>query len=266
MKQNRYIKPLSAMLAVVTLLGFPGCRTIGGIVVSSCLGCSGYEHNEDLDTWDKEKSIPIAQSYLEEKYGEEFIYVSRSVPSYAYTNSLVVICYFIRKDDEETEEPTEYKVDVVYEAGEYTVVGDNYMFVYIRKIAEDFLKPYVENRFSDMEHMFFVYRAEGSCGTYYDGYSDDAEIPQNIDEVYNILGNTKSIYFMVITPKSEDQNEISEACSLLRVDLEDLNLKIRLSGTADTVTDEHFIKYIQSPDPYQYFGHGQGFYSREKIM
>lgn len=262
MKQNRYIKPLSAMLAVVTLLGFPGCRTIGGIVVSSCLGCSGYEHNEDLDTWDKEKSIQIAQSYLEEKYGEEFTFVGPiSVPPYA--DGLVVVCDFIRKGEED---PLKYQVDVVYEAGEYRVVGDNYMFVYIRKVAEDFLKPYVENRFSDMEHMFFVYRAEGSCGTYYDGYSDDAEIFQNIDEVYNILGNTKSIYFMVITPKSEDQNEISEACSLLRVDLEDLNLKIRLSGTADTVTDEHFIKYIQSPDPYQYFGHGQGFYSREKIM
>lgn len=262
-RKHRFIKPFAALLATVLLCGLTGCNTI----VNGLLNCTGNERSEDQKSWDKEKSIPIAQSYLEEKYGEKFTFVGPiSVPSYGYVHELVATCSFIRKADEKVEEPTKYKVDVVYEAGEYTVVGDSYMFVHIRKIAEEFLKPYVENCFSDMEHMFFVYRAEGSCGTYYDGFSADAEIPQNIDEVYNILGHTKSIYFIVITPKSEDQDKISEARSILKSDLEDLNLEIRLSGTADTVTDDHFTEYFQSPDPYQYFGKGQGFYSREIFM
>lgn len=252
MKRYRCIKPLSALLAVVTLLGFSGCRTVGGIVVSSCLGDSGYEHNEDKDTWDQERAIEIAKSYLEEKYDEEFVYFSRNEP--AMLEELLLVCTFYRKADEGEEKPLKYDVDVVYEAGEYTVEGDNYMFEYVRRIADEFLMPYIENRFSDIEYVAFVDGASYPRNVRSNEFLTNDEIPRNIDDVYNMLGHYKRIRFKIIVPESEDMEEVSEARSLLESDLDNSNLEIDFwNYSCSRYTDERFEEISQSLDPYKYF-------------
>ena len=210
---------------------------------------------EERKGWNEEQAKSTAQSYLEDKYGGEFIYVSKSVPP--YSKDLVIVCKFRRKDDEEARK---YAVDVVYKSGEYTVVGDEYMFVHIRKVAEDFLRPYVENRFSDMEFVFFVKRADNQCGVLQPEYFADAEIPQNFDELCDV---TRGVYFKIIVPKSEDQNKVSEACSLLKNDLKELNMNIKVGGYIDVYGDDSFAEIRQYSDPR---GHDVVFYSREKIL
>ena len=215
---------------------------------------------EEGKGWNEEQAKSTAKSYLEEKYGGEFIYVSNSVPPRSYPDDLIIVCDFKRKDNEEAKAHGRYAVDVVYKSGEYTVVGDEYMFVHIRKVAEDFLRPYVENRFSDMEFVFFVKRTGKECGALHFEYFADAEIPQSFDEIHDV---TSKIEFKIIVPKSEDQNKVSEACSLLKSDLEELDMNIKVGGYIDVYGDDHFAEIRQYSDPR---GHDNGFYSREKIM
>ncbi len=219
---------ITAIMFLVSVMMLSGCSKYYYL---GCVGCcipseEQKSRNEDLRNWDEEQAKIIAQSYLEEKYDEEFIFVSKKARSRKYKD-LVVICSFIRKDDEEVEDPMEYHVDVVYKSGEYTVKGDDYMYVYIRKVAEDFLRPYVENRFSDIEYVFFVKRAEDQCGVLNSEYFADAEIPRSFDELCDVTGG---IYFQINVPESEDQNKVIEACSLLRSDLEELEMRIRIGG------------------------------------
>lgn len=264
-RKHRLVKPFAALLAVVLIIGMTGCKSISDSIFdkfyNGWLSCLGKEYSEDWDTWDKEKSIPIAQSYLEDKYGEEFTFVNIRVPPSPYADGLVVICEFIRKGDDKTEDPVVgCVVDVVYEAGEYTVVGDSYMFVHIRKVAEDFLRPYVEKHFSDMEFVFFIQRASTTCGSLDGEYLAEAKIPQNFDELYDV---TNRIYFQIIVPISEDQDKVSEACSLLKADLEKLNCEIEIHGCIDVYRSSYFAEISQSPDPRR---DAKGFYSREEIM
>lgn len=202
-------------------------------------------------SWDEEKAILIAQSYLEEKYGEKFIYVSDTVLTHHvsfthhYPDDLVVLCYFKRKDDEKEKKTMEYQVEVAYKPGEYTVVGDDYMFVYIRKVAEDFLIPYIENRFSDMDFVFFLKRAKEQCGLRGE-YRADAKIPQSFDELYDV---TKEIDFQIIVPMSEDQNKVSEAYSLLKSDLDELNMEIVIDVYIEVYRNDRFAEISQSSDP-----------------
>ena len=212
---------------------------------------------EERKGWKVEQAKSTAQSYLEETYGGEFIYASKSVPPRSYQDDLVVVCKFIRKDDEEA---WRYAVDVAYKSGEYTVVGDEYMFVHIRKVAEDFLRPYVEKRFSDMEFVFFIYRAKEHFGDRNSEYFADTEIPRSFDELCDVTGG---VYFQIIVPESEDQNKVSEACLLLKSDLNELDMEIEIGGFIDVYRDDSFAEIRQYSDPR---GHEKGYYSRERVM
>ena len=215
---------------------------------------------EERKGWNEEQAKSTAQSYLEEKYGGEFIYVSKSVPPRSYPRDLIIICDFMRKDNEESKAHGRYAVDVAYKSGEYTVVGDDYMFVHIRKVAEDFLRPYVENHFADIEFVFYIYRADKQCGVKYAEYFADSQIPQNFDELCDV---TSEIEFAIIVPKSEDQNKVSEACSLLKSDLEELDMNIKVGGFIDVYWDDSFAEIRQYSNPR---GHEKGYYSRERVM
>ena len=215
---------------------------------------------EERKGWNEEQAKSTAKSYLEEKYGGEFIYVSNSVPPRSYPDDLVIVCEFKRKDNEEAKAHGRYAVDVAYKSGEYTVVGDEYMFVHIRKVAEDFLRPYVENRFSDIEFVFYIYRAKEHFGDRNSEYFADTEIPRSFDELCDVTGG---VYFQIIVPKSEDQNKVSEACSLLKSDLEELDMEIEIGGFIDVYGDDSFAEIRQYSDPR---GHGRRFYSRERVM
>ncbi len=255
---------MKRIIAAIMVLVFVSVSVL--ILVRFCdpfdLGCAGLYLMKGRESLDEEKAKTIAQSYLEEKYDEEFIYVSNKVRSRRH-EELDVVCGFIRKDDEEVEEPMEYHVDIIfdpYERKVYTVKGDDYMFVYIRKAAEDFLRPYVENRFSNIEFVFFVRRANEQCGAIDGEYYADAKIPRSFDELYDL---TSKIYFKIIVPESEDQNKVSEACGLLRRDLEELNIKIEIGGVIDVYQNDDFAEISQSSDPRR---DATVAYSREKIM
>lgn len=200
---------------------------------------------EDRKSCDEEKAKSIAQPYLEEKYDEEFICVSKSTLFTPYPEDLVIICYFIRKDDEEVEKPMKYQVEVVYKSGEYTVVGDDYMFEYIRKVAEDFLKPYIETRFSDIEFVFFLHSAYTQCGIRGE-YFANAKIPQSFDELYDV---TSGICFKIIVPISEDQDKVSEISSLLKSDLQELDTELEIDVFIEVYPNDRFAEISQSSDP-----------------
>lgn len=221
-----------------------GCRIVLCAVACGLL-LSGCDIPDESPKLDFEIAGEIALVYLNEKYDEEFVLIAEDdkrdsiLGGEKWYRGTVV-----RKAEEDCENPREYEVNVTFDGGEYTVVGDTFMFSYIQALAEEYLEPIIAKSLVDLEYSIVVTHSSAENPDY--GFPADVQIPLSVEDLYEMHEDRYSISFYILMPLSSENDEISDICEEIKVDLE--TSKFEFNGYLIPIADEEYEKIIQDGD------------------
>lgn len=144
--------------------------------------------------------------------------------------------------------PRKYEVKIeLNDDGEYVIKSDTYLFTFVQKIAEDYLKPIVSKSMEDKRYRLII---SGAGNQGYLGFSTNTRIPITEDDLYEVL-DWKSIAFHIIIPKSESDDSIAQIIESIESNL--AKSRYDMTGYILVTDDESFEKFMQADDPYHMF-------------
>lgn len=121
-------------------------------VVAGGCGCTGERQEEDMSVNINEQAL----SYMEEKYGEPFLYARATGDSMSGTHTLMVSC--------ESLPGREIQVEIANFRSENPVFMDNYLAIKYEADTRSFLRTCAENAFGNAE-VFYSASAEGQSAS-----------------------------------------------------------------------------------------------------
>lgn len=218
---------------------------IGGIILTGILGMTGCSRNSNNPNQnstiykDKEEVKQVAEDYLEEKYGKEFVAVISDNPNHLYS-SYQVSAY--AADDESKEF---FTVTVTYYDEETYGVTDDYFMYSIKDDLEIWFKeladPYIDSEFK------VFYLSSGSLPT---DYNDCATL-----EDFLKISPTSIYYglrYKILLPASEWDTDINKIADNIVKEM--LNRRIRGQVTI-VIYEEAYNRIITKNDERHFWTH-----------
>ena len=196
-----------------------------------------------FSSFSEEKANEAALSYLNDKYGEEFVAKDGGIrtDSIAFGNTWYELTV-VKKSEESEEAQRKYTIFITTDR-KYTILGDTVMFDYYKPLYEEYVTPIIKNEMNDIP---FIITAYFGIDLKF-GVEAENNIPVSPDdEQIAKLRGCFEIYIYI--PKSYDNDQIPEICKNIKENLTDENY---LRGAIATLSEEDFSLLSNSEDKYR---------------
>ena len=169
------------------------------IILFCCTGCY-------FSSFSEEKANEAAISYLNDKYGEEFVAKKGGIrtDSIAFGDNWYELTV-VKKSEENEETQREFTVCISTDR-KYTILGDTVIFDYYEILYEDYAIPIITKEMGDIP---FILIADPNPSLYM--APPECEIPKRIDDDNNYIKKSQ-FSFDIYIPRSYDTGQIPDLC------------------------------------------------------
>lgn len=220
---------------------FTGCL----LCVFLLTGCTFIKFKPETDM---EKVNETAISYLNERYHESFEVVDSS----KLTNSILggdhwICCKVVKQSEQENENSIIYEVNIEFDGETYQVVGESYLYSFIRNIAEKHLDSVFDQYLHGFCYEYFLSYTNTAGDSRIGGYEPYHEIPKTMDDVTEI-NPTQVIFIDIIIPDNGD-TVLDSAVDRIKIELEKEDVHYMIKFFVIKTAD--YQKIISSDNPQQ---------------
>ncbi len=149
-----------------------------------------------FSSFSEEKANEAALSYLNDKYGEEFVAKEGGIRYDSIATNWYELTV-VKKSEESEETQRKYTIFITTDR-KYTVFGDTVMLDYYNSLYEDFAVPIIKKELGDIPFIFLA-NLGNIPKISMQGVAPDAEIPKSIDDDNNIIKNSEYEFKIFIT-------------------------------------------------------------------